>query len=101
MIGPDDRVGRRSEALFTRIDDDLLGIDTQEGLVYTLNGSARRVWELIETETTVSAVCEQLQSEFEVEPATCLADVGELLGRLQDSGLVAVETPLQTRGSTS
>lgn len=91
VICGEDRVRRKPEPLFSRLDDELLGLDTHAGLAYSLNRSAGRVWELIGTWMTVGAVCDQLEQEYEVEHQTCLTEVVELLGRLRNAGLVEVE----------
>lgn len=91
-IDADAVVRRRVEPLFTRVDDDLLGLDPQADLYYALNAVAARVWELLEPPRTVGAVCHQLGQEFDVAPATCLRDVITLIGDLRSAGLVDVDT---------
>src|SRR5436305_9967129 len=83
-------VQRGREPLFMRLDDDLLSLDPSAGLCYSLNRPGARVWELIETPTTVGAVCDRLECEYEVEQETCLEQVIELLGDLQAVGLVEI-----------
>ena len=85
----DDVLFRQAEGpLFTRVDDDLMGVNTQGGLVYTLNGSGARIWELLQDWTTLEAVCAQLQREYAVEPDRCAAHVRSLVDRLREEGLV-------------
>jgi hypothetical protein len=82
------RIRRKAEPEFTRVDDELLGVNTQDGLVYSLNRSASRIWELLEDWTTVDTISAQLQREFKVDPQTCDAHVRKLVARLGDAGLV-------------
>ncbi len=77
--------------MFTALDDEMLGLDTQAGLAYSLNPSAGRVWELIESWSTVDSICAALELEYEVDPATCRTEVTGLLERLRDAGLIEVE----------
>ena len=88
MSGADAQIRRRPELVFTRVDDDLLGVDTQTGLTYGLNSTASRVWELLEDWTTVDAICAQLQQEYEVEPGACVAHVQKLVAQLRDAELL-------------
>lgn len=91
MIGTEDRVRRKPEPLFTRLDDELLGIDTQAGLAYSLNRSGARIWQLIDGWVTVGSLCEQLRQEYEIAPEACSQQVVSLLGRLREAGLIEVE----------
>lgn len=91
MITGTSRIRRRDAPLFTRLDDEMLGLDTQAGLAYSLNPSAGRVWELIESWSTIESICTALAQEYEVEPSTCLAEVTALLERLRDASLLDVE----------
>jgi hypothetical protein len=91
-ITKNSRVRRTDQApLFSRVDDELLGLDTHTGLAYSLNPSASRVWDLIDRWATVDAVCEQLEQEYDIEPTTCAEHVIELLERLQEARLIDVE----------
>ena len=86
------RIRRRPDGpLFMAVDDEVVGLDPQAGMVYGLNASAGRVWDLVENWTTLDEVCEQLQREYNVEPATCLEQVGELVARLRTVGLIEVD----------
>jgi len=80
----------RGGLLFTRVDDALLALDLQAGCYYSLNGPAARVWELIDSPTPVSILCDQLLGEYEVDRTTCLRDVIELIDDLRAAKLVKV-----------
>lgn len=83
-------VQRRGAPLFTRLDDELLALDPAAGLCYSLNSTAARVWELIDSPTPVRVLCDELEREFAVDRPTAERDVVELLGRLRDAGLIEV-----------
>jgi hypothetical protein len=83
-------IRRAKEALFSRLDDELLAIDAQAGFCYALNDTAGRVWELIETPMPVGAVCARLRDEYAVEEATCLREVTALLQEWSEAGLIEV-----------
>lgn len=76
---------------FSQLDDELLAIDAQAGYVYSLNESAGRVWELIQSPTSVGDVCNQLCREFMIDETSCLREVVALLEGLCDAGLVQVD----------
>lgn len=79
---------RRSDPIFTRMDDDLLGLNTAEGLVYTLNRTGARIWTLLEDWTTQAALVTQLREDYDVEEAQCAASVDRLVAQLSDAGLL-------------
>ena len=89
-IDPTTVVRRTAEPIFTKVDDELLALDAQAGLCFSLNESAARVWDLIEAPTEVSYVCERLTAEYGVEPERCTAEVIELLGELREASLIVV-----------
>lgn len=84
-------VARDPRVIFTRLDEDLLAIDADAGNCYSLNRHGRAVWELLESPTTVRALCDRLRERFDVDDATCLDDVTDLLRALHAADLLVVE----------
>jgi hypothetical protein len=85
-------ISSNTEIAFSRLDDDLLAMDERAGFCYSLNVSAARIWDLIRTPTSVEAVCSALCKEFQVDAATCMRDVSELLNELLAAGLIKVSS---------
>jgi len=81
-------VQRSKDIPFTKLDDELLAIDSDAEYCYSLNETAGRVWELIQSPIPVAKICAQLCSEYRVDPALCLQDVTALLEKLHKAGLV-------------
>ena len=81
-------VRRRSAVIFTRLDDELLGIDSEAGACLSLNETAAEVWALIESPARIETVCRRMVDTFDVDAAGCLADVLELIDELEAAGLV-------------
>ena len=78
------------EILFQHYDDELLAVDTQGSVCYSLNESAGRIWALIETPTSLGAICTHLLAEYDIDDATCLQEVSAVLHELRDAGLVQI-----------
>jgi len=76
----------------TVVDDKAVLMSVDNGKYYNMDNIGTRIWALIETPTTVGAVCDQLVEEFEVERATCEADVIALLTKLMANDLIRVVT---------
>lgn len=60
--------------------------------VFTLGGTAVRIWELMDGQPTGRELCDRIVEEFEVEPEEAETDVLEFLRELQGiDGIVVVE----------
>jgi hypothetical protein len=66
----------------------ILGVD--EGEYFGLNEVGARVWALVQAPVLVSAICETIGNEYEVNQAECERDVLELLTDLRGKGLIDV-----------
>jgi hypothetical protein len=86
-------VRRTGQLMESRIDDDLVALNVDQGVCYGFNATAARIWDLTETPIRLSELHLRLLAEFDVDPGTCAAEVQRLLGQLQDDGLIAIERP--------
>ncbi len=77
----------------TVVDGKAVLMSVENGKYYHMDDIGTRVWALIETPTSVHAVCEQLAQEYEVERATCEAEVLLLLESLLNNDLITVSAP--------
>lgn len=91
QITIDSIVERNSSTAFSKLDDDILAIDSQAGYCYSLNETAGRIWDLIVTPLSVRELCSRLTKEFSVDDSTCRQEVTALLQQLFDSGLIQVK----------
>ncbi len=73
------------------IDGETVMMSIEEGNYYNLNSMGGRIWALIEQPMTVSALCETLRDEFEVEPAQCEAEVLAFLNALNADHLLSIQ----------
>ena len=56
--------------------------------VVTLNPIGARIWELLDGRRNVDAIAGAICEEYEVEPETARADVGEFIHSLEEAKLV-------------
>ena len=82
------RSGRLIEA---EIDEELIGLDVEQGTCFGFNATATRVWALIETPKRFSELRDALLAEYDVDAATCEAELRSLLAELEADGLVEME----------
>lgn len=88
--GPDDLVTRGRDLLTTMVDGELLAMSIERGVCYGLNRVGARAWELLESPRSIRSMCEALTAEFDIDLATCLAEVTDLIEGLRAEGLVTV-----------
>ncbi len=74
----------------TMVDGKAVLMSVDNGKYYNMCDIGTRIWALIETPTSIGAVCDQMVQEFEVERGTCEADVGALVTRLLANDLIRV-----------
>lgn len=75
---------------FSRVHDDMLGINERTGYCYSINASATRVWEIMNEPVSVNDICSVLCREFVVEKEVCFHDLVEFLSDMLKTGLIRV-----------
>jgi len=84
-------VTRRPGMIEADAGGELVGLDVERGTCYGFNATATRIWQLIETPTTVDALAATLIAEHEVDEAECRAGLAALLAALDTEGLVRLD----------
>jgi hypothetical protein len=56
--------------------------------IYVMNDVGSRIWELLQSPTSVDRIAETLASEFAVSPERAAEDVAEFIASLDERGLV-------------
>lgn len=90
LVAEDLVVARRGEMIETEVDGELVALHIDNGTCYGFNSTATRIWGMIEQPRRLSAIKDELLSEFDVDPATCEAQLRELLDELAADGLVEI-----------
>lgn len=83
-------VGRGSEHVETRAGDQTLMMSVEQGKYFSVDQTANRIWDLIETPRSVAEIIKTLTDEYDVSTDDCEAQVKAFLGELISNGL-AVE----------
>ncbi|EPC03541.1 hypothetical protein L861_18570 [Litchfieldella anticariensis FP35 = DSM 16096] len=84
------KVSREKGPLASQVNDDLVIFSARNGMYYGTQIVGNRIWSLIEHETTISAICEKLLREFEIDRDTCTQEVVAFLEQLNHEGLIKV-----------
>jgi hypothetical protein len=79
---------RSANALHRIIDERAVILHAETGDYFTLNAVGSRVWELLETPTTPTALRTRMLGEFDVAPDALARDIDAFLRELEGAGLV-------------
>lgn len=74
----------------TEVDGELVALHIDNGTCYGFNSNATRIWTMIEQPRHVSELRDELMREFDVDEATCQAQLKDLLDELAADGLVEI-----------
>lgn len=80
------------DALFQEIGGEAVILDLASSSYFGLNAVGARFWQLAAEGAELSAVCDALLGEFEVERETLEQDLRDLLVELSEAGLARWET---------
>lgn len=83
-------IARNETILSTDLGGELVMMDLESGEYFNMKDVALRIWELIEEPKTLDLIAETLQSEYKVDPQTCVAETTAFIQQLHDSGVVKV-----------
>ncbi|GMN03947.1 PqqD family peptide modification chaperone [Erythrobacter sp. MTPC3] len=90
-ISLDDTVGKSENFVESSVDQETILMNLNEGNFSSLKSTGRRIWEMLDTPTKVSAICSSLQDEFDVEKDVCEAQTVSFLNGLHSEGFIEVE----------
>lgn len=90
-IGTNDLLARGEDVMSCELDGEIVIMSIDNGCYYNLNGTASRVWDLLETGLTLDELCGKLVEDYDLSPSDCVADVADLLADLRRFGLVDVQ----------
>lgn len=82
------RIIRCEELLEADVNGEIVALHIDKGQCYGMNSVASRIWQLLAEPTSPEQICATLAQEYEVDPATCRAEVDTLLADLQAEGLI-------------
>ncbi len=90
VIDQTSTVIRNDTCMMAPLDEGLVVVSLASNAYIALDDIGRRVWDLLETQVRVDALCAQLSREFDGEPAQILADMLPFLTELESAGLLHV-----------
>lgn len=73
----------------TTIDDEVVVMSLASGDFFSLTGSARAIWDMLDAHHDRAGLIGALAQEYGAEPAAIAADVDDFLANLARSGLLS------------
>jgi hypothetical protein len=80
----------------TNLDGEEIVLDLESGTYFSLSGVGDRIWEHVQTPSTVGELCDDLCRAYDVEPARVRPDVVDFVAELEAAGLVEVRDGTRT-----
>jgi Coenzyme PQQ synthesis protein D (PqqD) len=90
-VNQDVTVARRAALLESEVDGEIVALHVDNGTCYGFNGTASRIWAMLETPKRLSEIRDAMLAEFDVDAATCEAEVTALVRELEADGLVELQ----------
>lgn len=84
-------IHRDGDWLAANVGDELVMMSAAKGNYIGLSAVGARIWELIETPRTIEELCDRLVAEYDVDPATCRAEVDAFLTTLGQHNAVRID----------
>ena len=91
MLKKDSKVVASQNPVSANLVDEIVLLEPDSGMYYSLNVVGSRIWELIQKPKTVDEIRDVLLAEYEVEPDRCERDLLNLLQDLVNKDLVEVD----------
>ena len=83
-------IARTANLMVAPVDEELVLLSLERNQYLALNVIGRRIWDLLETPQCITAVCEQLHTEFDATFEQITADVVPFIHEMLRDGLIYV-----------
>ena len=81
---------RKPDLVHTDMDGDTVMMSIERGEYYGIGGVGSHVWEMLEKPVMLADIVKAVCSEYDVDEATCQADMRNFVGKLLENDLVTV-----------
>jgi len=81
---------RKNNLLHHEIDNDLVVVSIERGMYFGIEEIGKRIWSLIKTPQSISAICEILVQEYQIDYQVCQRDVIDFLIEALGEGIIEV-----------
>lgn len=93
-INPDSVVMQAEGLMSSELDGETVLMSVERPAYYGVEGTADRIWKLLEEPRRVAELCAMLAAEYAVDGAACRRQVCDFLAELEREGLLRVVAEL-------
>jgi hypothetical protein len=79
------------QVLSQEVNGETVLLDLEQEFYFGLDKTGTRIWQLLQSGSSVPELIESMLNEFEIDRTTLTKDVDELLEKLSDAGLVRID----------
>jgi len=76
------------DVLTTRVGDEIVLVDVKTDQIYSLNGTAARIWELVSSDRDRAEVERCVMAEFDVAATELAEAIDDIVGTMTRNGLL-------------
>ena len=87
-----DRFNISDEVLSQEVNGETVLLDLEGESYFGLNEVGTRIWQLLQAKPTVAETLSTLSDEYDVSREQLESDVGDLLVKLADAGLISLQS---------
>ena len=84
------KIKRNENAIWRLIDDEIVVLLPEGAQLHALKGCGSRIWELIEGDTSVSKIVQNICDEYEVEPPRAREEIIDFFHKLEALKLIEI-----------
>ena len=89
-LTPDALLIRNPDLIATDMDGDTVMMSIERGTYFGIGGVGSRLWVLLAQPISMAQLTQTICSEYEVDAATCQADIAKFTQELLKNGLVSL-----------
>ncbi len=89
-LTPETSLIRNPDLIATDMDGDTVMMSIERGEYFGIGGVGSRVWELLAQPVSIVQLTDTICAEYEVDAATCQADMDKFAHELLQNGLVSL-----------
>jgi hypothetical protein len=83
-------ISRSRDLLATDVDGEIILMSLERGLYYGLDGTARRIWDLLEVPMKFGDLCSVLEEKYIAPRAVIEADIQKFVTEMFDESIVTL-----------
>jgi hypothetical protein len=81
-------ITRKEGIVSSKLKDEVVMLDIEQGKYFGLDPVAARIWEIIETPSSVQSILDTILAEYDVDADVCRQDVDEFLIQMNDLRMI-------------